>query len=200
MKINSEICIVGKKVVLVPYCSYHVEKYHQWMKSEELLNLTGSEPLTLEEEYRMQRSWYEDEDKCTFIVLDREVLEKTKNEQDAMVGDTNIFLTDPSDSSIAEAEIMIAEQKNRGHGLGKEALLLMLKYAVSALHIKTLEAKIKYGNTPSLHLFTNLKFCEVKRSDVFEEITLAVKVTEEWLEFFSQCVPQYVVQRYQRRE
>jgi len=29
--------------------------YHEWMKSEELLELTASESLTLEEEYGMQR-------------------------------------------------------------------------------------------------------------------------------------------------
>lgn len=32
------------------------------MKSEELRRLTASEPLTLEQEYAMQRSWREDAD------------------------------------------------------------------------------------------------------------------------------------------
>jgi hypothetical protein len=32
---------------------------------------TASEPLSLEEEHAMQRSWREDADKCTFIILDR---------------------------------------------------------------------------------------------------------------------------------
>lgn len=32
------------------------------MKSEELQRLTASEPLTLEQEYMMQRSWREDAD------------------------------------------------------------------------------------------------------------------------------------------
>lgn len=39
------------------------------MKNEELLELTASEPLTLEEEYEMQRSWYEDSDSKYFIHL-----------------------------------------------------------------------------------------------------------------------------------
>ena len=37
-------------------------RYHEWMKSEELQRLTASEPLTLDEEYKMQKSWFEDED------------------------------------------------------------------------------------------------------------------------------------------
>jgi hypothetical protein len=48
-----------------------VDTYHGWMADPALQAATASEPLTLEEEYAMQRTWLEDEDKCTFIVLDR---------------------------------------------------------------------------------------------------------------------------------
>lgn len=43
-------------LLILLYC-----RYHEWMKSPELQHLTGSEPLTIDEEYQMQKSWQEDE-------------------------------------------------------------------------------------------------------------------------------------------
>ncbi|KAH9638969.1 hypothetical protein HF086_005050 [Spodoptera exigua] len=80
MKLNSNTKIMGRNVVLVPYREYHVPRYHKWMKSEELQKLTASEPLTLEQEYEMQKSWREDDDKCTFIILDKVLFEKCNEE------------------------------------------------------------------------------------------------------------------------
>ena len=45
-----------------------------------------------------------------------------------MIGDVNLFLTDPEDRTVAELELMIADPAFRRLGLGKEAALLMLKY------------------------------------------------------------------------
>lgn len=46
----------------------------------------------------------------------------------SMVGDVNLFLNDAVDRQKAEIEVMIAEQKCRGRGLGRESVLAMIFY------------------------------------------------------------------------
>ncbi|KAL5518363.1 hypothetical protein ACEPAH_45 [Sanghuangporus vaninii] len=145
MKANQNLAIIGERVLLVPYRKEHVKKYHEWMLDPELRELTASEPLTLEEEYEMQRKWQEDEDKLTFIVLSREEprpegsnnLAKAVRESiystSRMIGDVNLFFKgSASDEDLeVEAEIMIAERTHRRNGLATEALQLLLSFATS---------------------------------------------------------------------
>ncbi|XP_030089299.1 alpha/beta-tubulin-N-acetyltransferase 9 isoform X3 [Serinus canaria] len=133
MKVNQDTVLRGKKVTLVPYTAAHVPRYHEWMQSEELQRLTASEPLSLEQEYEMQRSWRDDADKCTFIVLDSERW-PGQAEENSMVGDVNLFLTNAEDPTVGEIEIMIAEPSCRGRGFGKEAALLMMAYGCCKQH------------------------------------------------------------------
>ncbi|KAJ4984672.1 N-acetyltransferase [Stagonosporopsis vannaccii] len=83
------------------------------MKDEEIRQATASEPLTLEEEYSMQRSWRNDADKLTFIVCTHpgeqyfdDIIQASQappivaGQQDSpewMVGDVNLFLNDDDD-------------------------------------------------------------------------------------------------------
>ncbi|KAK9679262.1 hypothetical protein K7432_016346, partial [Basidiobolus ranarum] len=124
---------VGNTVVLVPYKQEHVERYHEWMKSPFLQEMTASEPLSLEEEYEMQRTWHTDDDKCTFILLALPPNSQDKSTEEIaqegkMIGDINFFLNDIDDPTFAEIEIMIAEPDYRRRGLGSEALKLMMNY------------------------------------------------------------------------
>jgi RimJ/RimL family protein N-acetyltransferase len=149
MLINKDTAICTPKIILVPYSAHHVPRYHSWMKDPEIQQLTASEPLTLEEEYDMQRSWRTDADKLTFIigVPDGSTSPETPSliqgsEGYTPVGDVNLFLqqdfdsTAPSDSEgkevlAAELELMIAEPSMRGKGLGRAALLLFLQYVLT---------------------------------------------------------------------
>ncbi|KAG5606678.1 hypothetical protein H5410_028170 [Solanum commersonii] len=177
-----KVSVEGEKVILVPYMREHVPKYHEWMQDPLLLQATGSEPLTLEQEYEMQLSWTQDPLKQTFILLDRELIvgNFTHGEPhvEAMVGDVNIYMNDLDDPQMAEVEIMIAEPKSRGKGLGKESVLMMMTFAVDNFKIHTFHVKIGELNQASLSLFQKLGFNETSYSKIFNEMTLELPVTE----------------------
>ncbi|CAH1643272.1 unnamed protein product [Spodoptera littoralis] len=192
MKLNSNTIIIGRNVVLVPYREYHVPRYHKWMKSEELQKLTASEPLSLEQEYEMQKSWREDDDKCTFIILDKTIFEKSNEETVAMIGDTNIFITD-KELRVGEIEIMIAEESARGKKFGWEAVILMFLYGIQHINLKTFEAKISLSNSISIKMFQKLGFQEKSLSEIFQEITLEKVVNTEWIKWLNEQA-QYEIQ------
>nr|XP_020858139.1 N-acetyltransferase 9 isoform X3 [Phascolarctos cinereus]XP_020858140.1 N-acetyltransferase 9 isoform X3 [Phascolarctos cinereus]XP_020858141.1 N-acetyltransferase 9 isoform X3 [Phascolarctos cinereus] len=196
MRVNQNTVLLGQKVILVPYTTEHVPRYHEWMKSEELQRLTASEPLTLEQEYAMQHSWREDTDsealrrgvgrECTFIVLDAEKWQAQPDlaEESCMVGDVNLFLTDLQDPTLGEIEVMIAEPSYRRRGFGTEAVLMMMAYGMTTLGLNKFEAKIGQGNEPSICMFKKLHFEQVTMSDIFQEVTLRLLVSEperQWL-------------------
>ncbi|ETN63213.1 embryo brain specific protein [Anopheles darlingi] len=203
MKLNEQLQINGANVILVPYESKHVAKYHEWMKNVELQELTASEPLSLEEEYQMQKSWREDEDKCTFLVLDRQEFERTGDEIAALIGDTNIFLQlPPSDGTngnalvVGEIEIMIAEPTARGKRCGWEATLLMLRFGVEYLRVAKFLAITKDTNQPAMRMFERMQFNETVRSAVFHEVTFERSVDQKWIDWMNSEVGSYAVVPY----
>ncbi|XP_029634201.1 N-acetyltransferase 9-like protein isoform X3 [Octopus sinensis] len=167
MLINCNTKIISDRIILVPYEAAHVPKYNCWMQSDELLSLTASERLTLEEEYENQISWRQDEKK-------------------SMIGDVNLFFNDPFLEDTAEIEVMIAEISSRRKGFGKQAVILMMVYGVEILKITKFTAKIGMSNSISLGLFLNMGFIEESRSSVFQEITLALPVTDDVLQYLRQ--------------
>ncbi|XP_018093982.1 N-acetyltransferase 9 [Xenopus laevis] len=189
MRENENTVLRGQRVLLVPYERHHVPRYHEWMKSEELQKLTASEPLTLEQEYGMQQSWREDADKCTFIILDAVLWDQGCPEHHCMVGDVNLFLTEPDNQASAEIEVMIAEPSFRGRGLGEESVRLMLSYGITVLGITIFEAKIGQENLASIRLFKKLHFQEASVSEVFQEVTLRWEVTEQERHWLTEATP-----------
>lgn len=159
MRDNYSTFIRGRKVTLVPYKKMFVDRYNQWMQDPFLQEMTASEPLTLQEEYEMQESWRDDQKKCTFIVLcnNAETTESSTqlpvNIVSCMAGDVNMFLNDRDDPTVAELEVMIAEERFRRKGLGQEAVELMMHYGITALGITRFYVKINQANTPSLDMF-----------------------------------------------
>ncbi|ONI18219.1 hypothetical protein PRUPE_3G202800 [Prunus persica] len=181
-KEKDRVSLEGGRVILLPYMKEHVPKYHEWMQDPALLQATGSEPLTLDQEYQMQLTWTQDPNKQTFIVLDKQLVVGEFNHGqphvEAMVGDVNLYMNDLDDPQMAEIEIMIAEPKSRGKGLGKESALMMMAFAVENLGIHIFRAKIGELNGASLNLFRKLGFEETSYSEIFKEVTLELSVTK----------------------
>jgi predicted nicotinamide N-methyase/RimJ/RimL family protein N-acetyltransferase len=176
MRDNWEISLHNGSCVLVPYRQQHVQKYHEWMQSEALLKATASEPLSLKEEYKMQRSWRDDPKKCTFIIQAR----KSDGEL-CMIGDTNLFFNDPEDPLSAEIEIMIAEPEFRRKGYATKSLKSMMAYANLVLGVARFVAKIGYDNTSSLGMFTSksLGYSIFEKHDWCEETHCVLDVRDE---------------------
>lgn len=135
--------LLTPRVLLAPYSAHHVPAYHAWMQDPAIREATASEPLTLDEEYAMQRSWRDDADKLTFIVClappgtPDKVRGKVHDAPAAMIGDVNLFLV-PDDeqededanelSVVGELEIMIASAAHQNRGYGAAVLSVFMAY------------------------------------------------------------------------
>lgn len=176
MRINANTVLTKRgddgKVALVPYTSAHVPRYHQWMASDLLREMTASEPLSLDEEYAMCTAWQNDDDKLTFIVVDLGGWRADNDADDVrhMVGDVNCFFNNPDDPlDNVEVEVMIAEPTARRKGFASEALSLIMQYCVNELGVKGFRAQILRKNEGSKLLFQGLGFRFSRSVDVFDE-------------------------------
>ncbi|KAL1635155.1 hypothetical protein SLS56_001907 [Neofusicoccum ribis] len=158
MKVNEHTAVLAPRVLLVPYSAHHVPTYHKWMQDPAIQEATASEPLTLDEEYAMQRSWRSDADKLTFIACvapepqpqpPARIRARVHDAADAMIGDVNLFLV-PDDEDddddgeqeggsgghrppananvVGELEIMVARPAHQNRGLGAAVLAAFLAY------------------------------------------------------------------------
>ena len=183
MLLNEETIITGSKCKLVPYTRDLVEQYHSWFLSyPELLETTGSDLLTLDEEYINQESWRTDESKLTFLIRDMTV------ESLPLCGDINCFFSEyykqdfedttgsdddeyAQEGLVGEINVMVAEPGSRRKGIAEEAMGLFIEYMKTHITgLRVLIAKIQMTNTPSIRMFEKLGFKEWKRVECFGEI------------------------------
>lgn len=132
----------------------------------------------------MQETWQRDENKCTFILLDKE--EEGEKGKGKMCGDVNLFFHEYDNESageggerqVGEIEVMVAEPNSRRKGIASEAIRMMIHYSATTFATKKYVAKIKQHNFESLALFTKIGFTETSRSQVFQEVVLTLEVGE----------------------
>ena len=172
MRLNSKTVLKTEALYLVPYLRQHVPIYHEWMQDPVLQLQTASERLSLEQEYEMQQTWLNDNEKLTFIIHAPGGAEVDGLDRlDGMIGDVNLFFVDDKKLE-AELEIMIADAKQRHKGFGRLSCLLMMNYAFHKFGTREFIVKIGVTNKASIKLFTNLGFEKESFSDIFQEVTL----------------------------
>lgn len=85
---------------MVPYEPKHVLMYHLWLEDAHIQEMTGTDPVSLEEEYESQIEWSCSTNKFMKVIQ--------ANDSGKLVGDINIFFTDKDGEDAAEINIMIA--------------------------------------------------------------------------------------------
>eukprot|EP00762_Andalucia_godoyi_P003288 ANDGO_06686.mRNA.1 N-acetyltransferase 9-like protein len=158
-------------VALVPYMREHVEMYHGWMQMPDNLSMTESEPLTLEEQYAMQKDWLTDEDKLTFIIEISGI----------PIGDINCFFLDADDEGrlFGEINVMIANPAFRRKGYAESAIWMMMQYVYPRR--TTFIAKILCSNISSVSLFREkMGFQQWRHISAFNEVWLLSPAREAW--------------------
>ena len=183
--LTSSPAISTSKTLLVPYSSHHVPTYHAWMQDADLQAATASEPLSLPEEYAMQRSWRTDNDKLTFIVCfprassndGNKVQGGVDDSPERMIGDINLFLFEPEDDDddaegegesgsntgksnavVGEIELMIARKDLHRQGYGRAALLSFVGYILDSWA----QLGAEYDNSGSNRVAKSLDYLRVK--------------------------------------
>jgi RimJ/RimL family protein N-acetyltransferase len=156
---------------LVPYEASFVPEYNLCLKNPQLQELTGSEPLSLEEEYEMQRAWQDDESKLCLLIL---------TEGGSFVGDVNAFFRLEEDENgkvchVAEVSVMVAREEERKKGHASRSLKLLFDLLNKMENRPTkLEARIKTHNEASIALFDKLEFKQESVSEAFGETTMVL--------------------------
>ncbi|KAL7672873.1 hypothetical protein ACOME3_007752 [Neoechinorhynchus agilis] len=184
MRLNENISLSCGLISLVPYKSRHVATYHKWMQNEDLLKKTGSERLSIEQEFAMQHQWLLSEDKLRDEPRDLDEVER-------MIGDINAFINDKK----AELSIMIARPEFRRRGYARLALKIMMHFISKRLCISTFIAKVKKENECSLALFKNIGFTETRNCpNFFGEIELIrTGDCEHWCDYSENIYANYCI-------
>jgi RimJ/RimL family protein N-acetyltransferase len=154
------------------------------MQDADLQAATASEPLSMTEEYDMQRSWRTDNDKLTFIVCQSGEPSATSqtvqggddDRPERMIGDINLFLFEPEDEDddnddgeapntsnpsnalVGEIELMIARQDLHRQGYGRAALLSFTTYILDTWA----QIAAEYNNNAASQAPRYLEYLRVK--------------------------------------
>lgn len=153
---------------LIPYEDVHVLMYHQWLQDAHIQEMTATDPVSLDEEYKLQKEWACATDRFIKIIKAKET--------GRLVGDINVFFskTDEPNADAAEINIMIADLTDRNKGYASEALMLTMAYAAQKFNVGHFFVKVLAKNRQALAFFRKHGFKDEGGVDAFGEVKLTL--------------------------
>eukprot|EP00035_Acanthoeca_spectabilis_P016714 m.348854 g.348854 ORF g.348854 m.348854 type:complete len:527 (-) comp16563_c2_seq12:6737-8317(-) len=151
MKINSNTCLYGGAVVLLPYLPAHVSRRQQWLaeSSANWVDRTLKESPTRAAEVLTQKKFLSDPRRCVFMVADAEMhADPEVSEADALIGEAHLLLVD-DENDLAVVEIMILDRSVRRRALVCEALLLVMLYGAETLMLSRFAVNLDENASPT---------------------------------------------------
>jgi RimJ/RimL family protein N-acetyltransferase len=148
----------GKKIKLRPLKASDIEQSVVWRNDPEIRDhfLGIRFPITLE----METAWFEsalNDRSNSRVIFAIETIDQA--ELTGFVFLKNIDWI----SRLSWFGIMIGEKQYQGKGIGKEAMIILFRYAFKMLNLRKICLEVAAYNAPAIHLYTKLGFCEEGR-------------------------------------
>ncbi len=146
----------GNNIYLAPLDVENAETARSWINDPEVNTwlLVGHVPVSREQE----RAWYAQVDASDAD----HVFEIRTKDSDRYIGNCGLHKVDMLNRS-GEIGILIGELDAQGKGHGKDAILVVLRYAFHTLGLHTVRISYIDGNERSAHLYAKLGFTQTGR-------------------------------------
>eukprot|EP00041_Stephanoeca_diplocostata_P014600 m.270887 g.270887 ORF g.270887 m.270887 type:complete len:509 (-) comp19744_c0_seq11:143-1669(-) len=152
MKENTNTCVYGKEVALIPYLDKHVAYRHRWLNESPGNRLDRSAtPPTIAEEEAKQKEFTADKLRCTFLVADAERLgDPDSDVREPLLGEAHLIKGRVADDDgNAVVEIMLTDRSVRRRALICETLLLLIKYGSDNMQLSRFSVIMDAGGDPA---------------------------------------------------
>ena len=151
--------IIGIKVVLKVLEEKDLDKVFKWKNNVELSRLVKAHPLPVAKFEMIE--WFKRNQSDKNQIL-WGIYEKQKKQ---LIGIVRLMFIDWISKS-AEFGIYIGDENYSGKGIGKEVLLLVLKFAFQKINLHRIYLKVTESNTKAINLY---KSCGFKKEGILRQ-------------------------------
>jgi len=154
--LDTERAAEGERVYLSALDKTHIPTVLEWLADPEVnaFILAGHEPMSVEQE----EQWY---DAMSASQTDR-VFEIHVGEDDRYIGNVGLHKIDAAHRH-AELGILVGSKPDQGRGLGRDAIVTLLRYAFEALGLHRVYLRCQPANQRGLRAYRAVGFVEVGR-------------------------------------